>query len=462
MTDPTIAERYADFAAGLRFEDVPPALIEKAKLHILDTLGCAIAAARTDFAESMTAGFERLGEGGDAVAIGQDRRFGLRDAILFNGGLANTLDYDDTYTPTLNHISGGAAPLVLAVGAREGAPGRDVLAAYLIAIEIGAYVGLGVGGNAIMRRGFSPTGTLNGFGNSLAAGRLLGLDRDALVAAQGIAVTFMSGSMEGIREGAWSKRLNSGLGAAAGLNAAVMAAGGVHAPSRPYEGDAGLYRLLLGPDAEVDWPALTDGLGSRWEFEKVAIKPFPLVHHAHSIVDAAIRLNREDGLGPDDIDSITVLVNERQVPLLCEPDAEKRHPPNAHAGIFSIYHLVATAVARGRMTLDECEEEALHDPAIEALRERIKFEIDPDSLFPRYFSGGLTAHLRDGRRIARYEPHHLGSDKRPLPDDAVIDKFRHNAGRLYGADRVETIRDAVMALDGDGTPAAVTALLGAP
>ena len=462
MTDPTIAERYADFAAGLRFEDVPDALVHKAKLHILDTLGCAIAAARTDFAEAALAGLTRLGEGGEAVAIGQDRRFGLRDAILFNGSIANTLDYDDTYTPTLNHISGGAVPLVLALGAREGVSGRDVLAAYLVAIEIGAFVGLGVGGNAVMRSGFSPTGTLNGFGNALAAGRLLGLDRDALVAAQGVAVTFMSGSMEGIREGAWSKRFNSGLGAVAGLNAALMAAGGVHAPSRPYEGDAGLYRLLLGPDAEVDWPALTDGLGSRWEFEKVAIKPFPLVHHAHSIVDAAIRLNREDGVGPDDVESITVLVNERQVPLLCEPDADKRHPPNAHAGIFSIYHLVATALARGRMTLDECEEEALHDPAIESLRERIQFEIDPDSLFPRYFSGGLTALLHDGRKIARYEPHHLGSDKRPLPDDAVIDKFRHNAGRLYTADRVESIQDAVMALDGDGTPAVVTARLGAP
>ena len=91
-----------------------------------------------------------------------------------------------------------------------------------------------------------------------------------------------------------------------------------------------------------------------------------------------------------------------------------------------------------------------------------QFEIDPDSLFPRYFSGGLTALLRDGRKIARYEPHHLGSDKRPLPDDAVIDKFRHNAGRLYAADRVEAIQDAVMALNGDGTPADVTVLLGAP
>lgn len=462
MTEATIAESYADFAAGLRFEQVPDTLIEKATLHILDTLGCALAASQADYALSMLAALTRLDGGSGAVAIGQPQTLGLRDSLLYNGGLANTLDYDDTYPPTLNHISGGAAPLVLALGARERASGRDVLVAYLIAIEIGAHVGLGVTGNAIMRRGFSPTGTLNGFGNALAAGKLLGLDYGMLKAAQGIALTMMSGSMEGIKEGAWSKRLNSGLGAVTGLTAAMMAAEGVHAPTRPYEGDAGLYQLLLGPDAEVDWTALTDGLGMRWQFESVAIKPFPIVHHAHTIIDCAIRLNREDRLDPDDIEEITVRVNERQIPLLCEPDVARRHPPNAHAGIFSIYHLVATAVARGRMTLDECEEEALQDPSIRALRERIRYEIDPHSLFPHYFSGGLSARLRDGRTIDRYEAHHLGSDKRPLAAETVIEKFRQNAGRRYDEGRVGAIVDAVMALRGDGTPDAVMALLGAP
>ena len=114
------------------------------------------------------------------------------------------------------------------------------------------------------------------------------------------------------------------------------------------------------------------------------------------------------------------------------------------------------------MTLDECEEEALQDPTIRALRERIRYEIDPNSLFPRYFSGGLSARLRDGRTLERYEAHHLGSDKRPMAAETVIQKFRQNAGRRYDEDRVEAIAGAVLALSGDSTPGAVTALLGAP
>lgn len=462
MTDPTISERYADFAAALRFNDIPAALIDKAKLHILDTIGVALAASQTDFAARSMAAFQRLDGGGGSVAYGQGDTLGLRDATVFNAGLANTLDYDDTYTPTLNHISGGAVPMVLALGAREEASGRDVLLAYLLAMEIGARAGLGVGGKAFMQRGYAPSGLLNGFGSGLAACKLLGADRDAMVGAQGIALTMMSGSLEGIKEGAWGKRYNAGLSAAAGLTSAVMAAEGVQGTRRPFEGGHGLYNMLFGPDTEVDWPAMMKGLGSDWEFGIVAIKPFPLVHHAHSIVDCAIRLNTEDGLRPADVDEITVLVNERQVPLLCEPDGERRHPPNEHAGIFSIYHLTATALARGRMTLAECEAEALNDPEIRALRDRIRYELDPESLFPQYFSGGLRARLRDGREIARYEAHHLGSEKRPLPEDAIVGKFRFNAGRAYGVDRVDAIADAVMALDTTGTPAAVTALLGAP
>ena len=119
MTALTISEQYAKFAAELELEVVPGELLEKAKLHILDTIGCALAASRTEYAKRMLRGFIRL-EGGDgAVAMGHPQTLGLRDAIVFNGGLANTLDFDDTYVPTLNHISGGTVPLVLALGAKR-------------------------------------------------------------------------------------------------------------------------------------------------------------------------------------------------------------------------------------------------------------------------------------------------------------------------------------------------------
>ena len=105
------------------------------------------------------------------------------------------------------------------------------------------------------------------------------------------------------------------------------------------------------------------------------------------------------------------------------------------------------------MTLEECEGDTLHDALIRGLRDRVGYEIDPDSLFPEYFS--------DGRTIRHYDRHHFSSDKRPMPSETIVEKFRNNAGRVYRDNRVDAIIAAVMALRDGESPQAVTDLLGA-
>ena len=462
MPAATIAERLAGFAHRLRLDDVPAAIVEKAKLHILDTLGCAAAAADSRFARASLAALRRLDGGSGSVAIGQAGTLGLRDVTMFNAGIGHMLDFDDTHTTTLTHVSVAALPAALALGARAGASGRELLAAYLIAVETGCRVGLGAGDAAFLHRGVHPTGAVNMFGTALAAARLMGLDAAKMAHAQGLALSFAAGSMEWQRDGAEAKRLHPGNAAAAGLAAASYAAAGVTGPRLPYEGRAGLYRLFLGDDAAIDMGAVTGKLGTRWAFRDVSIKPFPLVHHVHGVIDCALRLVHEEGIGADAIDRATALIAEPQIAILCEPAEARRNPANAYQAIFSLYHTVAVVLARGRMTLAETDARLIDDPAVAALRPRIDYAVDRDSLYPRSYSGGLRVRLKDGRTLQRYAAHHPGAVERPLTTDRVIDKFRDNAGRLYGGDRVGALLDAVMALDAEATPASVAALLGAP
>jgi len=458
-----IAEALAAFAHGLRFEDVPASIIAKARLHLLDTLGCAIAGARTRYAEASLAALRRLdGGGGQSVAIGRAERLGLRDAVMFNAGIGHMLDFDDTHTSTLNHVSVGAVPLSLGLAARDGAAGRDALLAYLIAAEVNCRIGLGAAGPAFLHRGVHPTGALNGFGNALAAARLMGLDAGRMEHAQGIALSFTAGSMEWQRDGAESKRLHPGNAAVAGLIAAAYAGEGVTGPARPYDGRAGLYRLFLGPEAIVDTEAVTSGLCERWAFADVSLKPYPLVHHLHGVIDCALRLVREDGVTAGAVEKVTVLVAEPQVAILCEPMDEKRNPANTYQGLFSLYHMVAVALARGSMTLAETDETLLDDPQIARLRQRIDCEIDPESLYPDAYSGGVRVRLADGRTVERYTKHHPGAPQRPLTPDAVIEKFQANAGRVFDSARIQAIVDAVMALDGETAPGELMSLLAAP
>ncbi len=458
-----IAESLAAFAHAARFEDVPTDIVAQGRLHMLDTLGCAIAGARTAFADASMAALRRLDDGGGgSVAIGRTETLGLRDAVMFNAGIGHMLDFDDTHTSTLNHVSVGAVPMTLALAARDGATGADTLCAYLIAAEINCRIGLGATGATFLHRGVHPTGALNGFGNALAAARLMGLDAARMAHAQGLALSFAAGSMEWQRDGAEAKRLHPGNAAVAGLMAASYAGEGVTGPRRAYEGRAGIYRLFLGPDAGIDVEAITGGLGSRWAFADISIKPFPLVHHVHGVIDCALRLAREDGVRPETVARITARIAQPQIAILCEPADAKRNPTNQYQGIFSLYHTVAVAIARGAMTLAETEAALLDDPEIASLRQRIDYEVDPDSAYPDSFSGGVRVELTDGRVLERYEKHHPGSPQRPLANEAIIEKFRANAGRRFDAARTQAIIDTVLALDTDATPGEVMTLLGAP
>ena len=461
MARRTAAERLAAFAHGLRLEDVPPAIVEKAKLHILDTLGCAIAGADTAFARASLAALRRFSDGRGSVAIGQRAKPGLRDAIMFNAGIGHMLDFDDTHTPTLNHVSVVATPLVLALGAHLGRSGRDMLTAYLVAAETGCRVGLAAGDGAFLHRGVHPTGAPNAFGAALAAGRLMGLDEGQMVHAQGIALGFAAGSMEWQRDGAEAKRLHPGIAAVGGLSAASYAAAGITGPRLPYEGDAGLYRIFLGERAAMDRTALTAGLGRRWAFRDVSIKAFPLVHHLHGVIECALRLVEEEGVRPDAVERVTALIAQPQIAILCEPERIKRSPTNAYQGIFSLYHTVALALARRRVTLEETGAGLLDDPEIAGLRRRIDYAIDPDSRYPRSYSGGVLARMKDGRELVRHVAYHPGAREAPLPPERIVAKFRDNAGRLYLEARIATLVDTVMALDRSATPADLAGRLGA-
>lgn len=240
--------------------------------------------------------------------------------------------------------------------------------------------------------------------------------------------------------------MHPGNAAAGGLMAASAAASGITGPRLPYEGRAGIYSLFLGEDTRTDTDAICAGLGEDWAFADVSIKPYPLVHHIHGAIDCALQLVRENGVRPDDIEQLTVHLADRQIPILAEPEETKRHPRNGYQGIFSAYHAVAAAMVRGRMTLDETMETLLDDPAIVALRDRIDIVADPDSLYPEYYSGRVTARLTSGRTVAHAEKFHPGSDRRPLPRNAALEKFRANASRLMDDRRVRLLEDAVLSL----------------
>jgi 2-methylcitrate dehydratase PrpD len=446
-----VSEQLGAFAAALRWEDVPREVRSRARHLILDAVGCALAARRFGFSSTALQGILDLAGEGESVVIGQKRRLPLRDAVLANGILAHGLDYDDTHSEGIVHLTVSAFPTALGVAVHENLPIKDLLAAYIVAVEAGARLGA-VAKGAFHQVGFHPTGVIGAFACALAAGKLYGLDASQLAQAQGIALSVASGSLEFLEDGAWTKRLHPGWAGVGGIVAAALARRAFKAPRAAYEGRFGLFASYLGPRAaDCDLSRATAKLGEVWETMNVALKPFPACHFAHAFADAAIALHRT-GISLNEITAIEALVPAEIVKTVCEPAAAKRRPVSDYDAKFSLPYIIAASLIRGHFTLVELEETALKDEQILSLAAKVEYAIDPHSTFPRHYGGEVVVRMRDGRELRQREAVNRGSADRPLSNADIVDKFMSNAA--YGASPQEGLQvsKAILGMD-EGAPA---------
>ncbi len=467
-----LASSLARFAHRLQPAAIPPWIVERASHLVLDAIGCGLAARGEPFATRSVDAIAALAAadappdargwggstavaaaaaGGGLPVVGFARRLPLRDAMLANGVLCHGLDFDDTHIGGVLHLSVAIAPAVLALASHRGASGRDALAAYVVGIEAGARIAAAASGR-FHAKGFHPTGVVGAFAAALACGKLLGLDAAGMLRAQGMVLSFASGSLQFLDDGAWTKRFHPGWAAQAGFQAAHFAAHGIPAPIAPLAGRFGLYASYLGDDSPP--PAATQETASGidaagnvhdWELPNVAVKPFPLCHLSHASADAAIWL-RDQGLPLDAIEHIDVLVPAQTMPVIGVPQPAKRRPRSDYEAKFSVHYAVASGLLRGRVGLAELEPAAYGDPTVLALMDRIECIADPDADFPRYYGGEVRVLLGDGSRRVRREAINRGHAERPLDGHAIRRKFDENARLHFAREHADAIADAILGL----------------
>lgn len=455
----SVSERVAGFAADLSYDDIPVEVRERLKHLILDAVGIALAAGRTAFAETFLAGLNDVGEPGQSSVIGFADKLPLRDAAIMNGALVHGLDYDDTHMQGVIHATAASLPATLAMAEKTGASGAEFLTAYAIGMEIAIRIGV-ASKFGFHHNGLHATGIAAHFASALVAGRLLGLDAKALTAAQGVVGSTAQASQQFVDDGAWNKRLHPGWGAAAGITAAFLAKRGFVAPRAPYEGRFGLYRTLTKEPFVAEPEAIADGLGTRWEGAQSAIKPFPTCHFTHAVADAALEIRRRHGIAASDIQRIRAQLPADVIPIVVEPVANKRRPSSDYDAKFSAQFIAAACFVRGRFGLAELEPEALNDPEILALADKVDCEIDPNADFPRVYPGAVIATTKDGREFIHAEPVNRGAADRALTEAEIVEKYDDNAAMGVSAEKAEAVKDAVLKLDEGSAEALLGVLAG--
>jgi 2-methylcitrate dehydratase PrpD len=441
---PAAATTLAEFATRLTYASLPEDVVAHARLHLLDVVGCglaAVAAGTGTEAQAWVAG--ELGSGRSEL-WGTGERAGAADAALANGMAAHALDFDDTHPASMTHVSAVIAPAALAVAQARGASGRELLTALVAGTEVTTRIAMARPG-LFHERGLHPTSVCGVFGATVAVGRLLGLTRLELVAALGIAGSTASGLFEFLADGTATKPFHAGWAAHAAVVAASLARRGATGPATVLEGRYGLFNALLGEDATDALAAQCGDLGARWETRAVAIKPYPACHMTHAAIDGARSL-RERGLAAEDVAALHVQVPEAAVGLVLEPAARKAGPETPYEAKFSLPFSAGAMLVDGEVTLASYREDRLGDERILALARRCTYTVvAPDDRGP--FFTILAATRGDGATVTVDVAHPSGTAEAPLGDDAVRIKFMANAQPLLG-DRADDLADALLQVDG--------------
>jgi 2-methylcitrate dehydratase PrpD len=446
MSTELISNKLANFVSSITLGDIPEEVIARAKYLILDAVGIAFASTNYDFTYRTLSALRELQEGKENV-IGSDVKLSMRDAALMNGFLIHGLDFDDTHVPGVIHATASCFPTALGVASNRDLTGKEILLGYILGMEVATRLGM-VAKGGFHQVGFHPTGVVGTFSSTLIAGRLMNLTSEQLMMAQGIALSLASGSLEFLQDGAWTKRMHPGWAAASGITAATLARHGFKGPFAPYEGRFGFFNTYLGTEAgRADLELATKGLTEEWEVANVAVKPLPACHFTHACADSAMALREKYRIDINDIASVVALVPQEVIKTVCEPEKYKKAPQNSYDAQFSIPYAVASGLARGHFGLAALEEQALREPEVLALASKVQYQVDPNSRFPKYYSGEVIVKLKSGEELRWREDMNRGSADRPLSSEDIVQKFLGNMLTVVSAERAEMVKNLVLSLD---------------
>lgn len=418
----------ARFVVETRATDLPPDVVHATKRCIANVVGVALHAAADASLDILLGTFEDEGGHARATVWGTRVRTTLQNAALANGYLAHLDDFDDTHFPTVIHPSAPTVPAAWALAEARNASGGELVAAVALGIEVCCRIGLAVH-PWHYDAGWHITGTAGVFGAAAAAGRLLGLDLPQMVACFGIAGT----QAAGVREvfGSMTKAFHAGRAAQAGVAAALLAARGFTSATAILEGRRGFGPVLSG---RHDFARATDGLGTRWEIHNNGLKPYACGVVCHPLIDACCALRERSGVRADTVTAIEAQVHPLVLELVDRPDVAV-----GLEGKFSAQHCMAVALVDGAAGPTQFTDAKPHDPAIAALRRRVRLTRD-DHLGEDEARVRLT--LADGTAVEYHVAHAVGSPDNPMTDEHLDRKFRTlTAGRCSDERREALLRE---------------------
>ena len=449
----TLAQRLANYVYSASSADLDPPTIERAKVHLLDSLGCGLAA----FHEGPVSAVRELafaGGGDAATVIGTRRRATLEWATFANGAGIRADDINDVYVGRQTGHPSDNIAACLSAAEMTGASGGELLLSIVLAYEIECRF---MDAGFLDSRGWDhPNYAL--ISGALAAGRLMKLTPEQLAEAISLA---LSGhlAMNQTRLGALSnwKGLAGPEAARNAIFAAQLARAGITGPSTIFEGEAGFFKQVSGP-LEID-TAVFGGRGKQFRIHNCVMKSYPAQAQTQTAIPAAAKVAKAVG-DLSRIRSIEVRTTHMGW-LMAGSMPERWAPKTSETADHSLPYIVARSMLDGTITAASYAPGALHDEKALALLKLITVREDPamTALVPRQSPNSVTATLDNGRVITERVDDLPGFGGRAMGRTDVEAKIERNAKAILKPGQIGRISTAVWELDGAASVGALISSL---
>lgn len=454
----------ADFVCRTQLSDLPQDVIELGKKSMLDGIGLALSGSVAKSGELVRQHLQsqQLGAG-PATVFGSSIKVAPRFAAFANGVGIHADDYDDTQLAVatdrvyglLTHPTAPALPSAMAKGEALDASGADVFLAYQLGVEVECKISEAINPRHY-QTGFHSTATCGTFASASAAGKLMGLNKEAMLRALSIAGSQSAGLRENF--GTMTKPFHAGRSAESGVVAAEFAQLGWTAAPTILEAPRGFFSAAGGG---YDPKAIDGVLGKPWTFAApgVSIKPHPSGSLTHPGMTEMLRLIKAYDIRPEQVEHVKVGTNHNM------PNALIHHrPTNELQAKFSMEFCMAILLLERRAGLSEFTDEVVMRPDVQAMIRKVEFGVDPEAEAAGFhkMTTILAITLSDGRVIRGTADFGRGSPAMPMGYDEVAEKFLENCEfARFNTKRAKQVIEMVRSIERLGPIRELTALLAA-
>jgi 2-methylcitrate dehydratase PrpD len=426
-----VTEQLSAYIAGEKARHLPPEIITRGKIHILDTLGAIVSGSLLKPGKLIVEFVRAQGGAPDATVAATDIRTSVIHAALANGVMAHADETDDTHFPTVTHPGSIVVPTALALGEKERSSGHELITAVVLGYDVLCRVNRTLDRQWMQERCIHAGSISAGFGAAAAAARLLKLQpaqvRYALAFAgtQACGLTTWRDDPEHI-----DKALcHSGIPARNGITGALWARVGMTATAQVFEGPENIVRAF----ADHGHPEeLTRDLGARYEITETGIKIYPAGQPMQATLTGYFKLAKDNNLTGRDIKQIIVRL----------PESQSRTINDRHMPDINCQYLLAVAMLDGKVDFHNAHDfERMHDPDVLELKKRVRIVADAEltKKHPAVRSAIVEIATADGREFKVLVDRLPGAPYNPISAEEVEEKFLSLSIPVLGEKRASAI-----------------------